>query len=303
MGELALLTLVALPVGGLFGYSLSAAIVGMIDSEVYASRCRFRARLWRCRSWASLPRPFSRDWWSGGSSITGSGRSPQDPRVARRLCDFSNTSLIAGVVIVLAIVAMAMWPESIEVNAAKVERGPMQVTLDEDGPKPAFAKFVVSAPVAGRLQRIELEPGDTVVRGKTVVARLTTADAPLLDPRMRGELEQRGGCACRGRAGTCRFERTTAELARARQTLQRRQELMKAGAIAADSLEMAETAVATAEEARKAAEFAVSRSEYEMQTARARLQAPAPAGRASDGRRSAASSSSGCVKARRSCRR
>jgi putative ABC transport system permease protein len=35
MGELALVTLVALPVGGVFGYSLSAAIVGMIDSEVY----------------------------------------------------------------------------------------------------------------------------------------------------------------------------------------------------------------------------------------------------------------------------
>jgi putative ABC transport system permease protein len=35
MGELALVTVVALPVGGLFGYSLSAAIVGMIDSEVY----------------------------------------------------------------------------------------------------------------------------------------------------------------------------------------------------------------------------------------------------------------------------
>ena len=35
MGELALLTLAALPVGGLFGYSLSAAIVGTIDSEVY----------------------------------------------------------------------------------------------------------------------------------------------------------------------------------------------------------------------------------------------------------------------------
>jgi putative ABC transport system permease protein len=35
IGELALLTLVALPVGGLFGYSLSAAIVSSIDSEVY----------------------------------------------------------------------------------------------------------------------------------------------------------------------------------------------------------------------------------------------------------------------------
>jgi putative ABC transport system permease protein len=35
MGELALLTLVSLPIGGAFGYSLSAVIVGSIDSEVY----------------------------------------------------------------------------------------------------------------------------------------------------------------------------------------------------------------------------------------------------------------------------
>jgi putative ABC transport system permease protein len=35
MGELALLTLMALPLGALFGYSLSAAIVYSIDSEVY----------------------------------------------------------------------------------------------------------------------------------------------------------------------------------------------------------------------------------------------------------------------------
>ena len=35
LGELALLTTAALPVGALFGYSLSAAIVSSIDSEVY----------------------------------------------------------------------------------------------------------------------------------------------------------------------------------------------------------------------------------------------------------------------------
>ena len=35
MGELALLTLVSLPVGGTFGYSLAALMVGSIDSEVY----------------------------------------------------------------------------------------------------------------------------------------------------------------------------------------------------------------------------------------------------------------------------
>jgi len=35
MGELALLTLVSLPVGGVFGYSLAAGMMGSIDSEVY----------------------------------------------------------------------------------------------------------------------------------------------------------------------------------------------------------------------------------------------------------------------------
>ena len=44
----------------------------------------------------------------------------------------------------------------------------MQVTIDEEGETRVRERFVVSAPVAGRLQRIELEPGDPVVRGKTV---------------------------------------------------------------------------------------------------------------------------------------
>jgi HlyD family secretion protein len=194
-----------------------------------------------------------------------------------------NKRLIAGVVVVLGIVAMAMWPESIEVNAASVERGPLQVTVDEDGETRVRDKFVVSAPVAGRLQRIELEPGDPVVRGKTVVARLTTADSPLLDPRTRGEFEAASE-ASRAAVGQARaeLERTTAELARAKTTLQRQQELMKAGAIAADALDAAETAVATATDAREAAEFAMARSEYELKLSRARLQAPAPVGRAMD---------------------
>jgi HlyD family secretion protein len=194
-----------------------------------------------------------------------------------------NKRLIAGIVIVLAIVVMAMWPESIEVGVAPVERGAMQVTLDEDGETRVHDKFVVSAPVAGRLQRIELEPGDPVVSRKTVVARLTTADAPLLDPRTRGELEAAVEAA-RATVGQARadLDRSTTELMRARTTLQRQQELMKAGAIASDSLDAAETAAATSQEARKAAEFAVSRAEYELQLARARLQAPSPAGRAVD---------------------
>jgi len=192
-----------------------------------------------------------------------------------------NKRLIAAIVVVLGIAAMATWPGSIEVSTAKVDRGPMQVTLDKDGETRVRDKFVVSAPVAGRLQRIELEPGDAVVKGKSVVARVATADAPLLDPRTRSELEASvdAARAAVGQAQAGR-DRAAAELTRARTTLQRQQELMKAGAVAADSLDAAETAVATAGDAHKAAEFTVSRAEYELKLARARLQAPAAGGRA-----------------------
>src|SRR4030095_14978664 len=99
-----------------------------------------------------------------------------------------NKRLIAGVVVVVGIIAAAMWPSSMEVGVTKVVRGPMQVTTDEDGVTRIRDRFSVSAPVGGRPQRVELEPGDPVVGGKPIVARLTTADAPLLDPRTRGEL-------------------------------------------------------------------------------------------------------------------
>lgn len=191
-----------------------------------------------------------------------------------------NKRLIAAVIVVAAIVATALWPESMEVTVARAERGPMQVTVDEDGETRVRDRFTVSAPVAGRVQRIEIEPGDVVVRGKTVLARIVPAESPLIDQRTRGEL-QAATEAAGAAIGQARAERqrATATLERARSTLRRQQELMKAGAIASDSLEAAETAVTTAEEALRAAEFSERRAEFELQLARARLSAPASSGR------------------------
>jgi HlyD family secretion protein len=186
-----------------------------------------------------------------------------------------HKKLIAAVLVVAGIVAAAMWPESIEVDLVMVTKGPLQVTLDEDGETRVRDRFVVSAPVSGRLQRVELEPGDKVVRGRTVVARLAPATAPLLDPRTRSELEA-GVDAARAAVGQAQAERerASASLARARTTLTRQQELMKAGAISADDLEAAQTSVRTAEEAARAAEFTVTRSQSELEAARARLAPP-----------------------------
>lgn len=191
--------------------------------------------------------------------------------------------LILIALVVAGIATVAMWPQSMEVEVTSVERGPMQVTIDEEGETRVRDRFVVSAPVTGRLQRIELEPGDTVVRGRTVLARLAPAESPLIDPRTRSELAAAVEAA-RAAVGQAQAERdrAAAALERARTTARRQQALNEAGAIARDSLDAAETALKGAEEAMRAAEFSVTRTEYELQLARARLQAPSGGGRTVD---------------------
>ena len=194
-----------------------------------------------------------------------------------------NKKLIASVLVVAAIVAMAMWPESMEVTVVRAERGPMQVTVDEDGETRVRDRFLVTAPVSGRVHRIEIEPGDPVVRGKTLLARITPAESPLLDSRTRGEL-QAAVDAATAAVGQARAERQRAGTAldRARSTLRRQQDLMKAGAISSDALEASETELASAEDALRAAEFTERRAESEQQLARARLSAPSASGRSVD---------------------
>jgi HlyD family secretion protein len=190
-----------------------------------------------------------------------------------------NKRLLAAALVVGAIAVAAFWPQSMDVSVVKAERGSMQVTVDEDGETRVRDRFTVSAPVAGRIGRIELEPGDPVTRG-TVLVRMTPAESPLLDTRTQGELKAsvEAADAAVGQARAER-QRAAASLDRARSTLRRQQELMKAGAIASDALEAAETAVTTAEEASRAAEFTQRRAEYELQLARARLAAPGASGR------------------------
>jgi HlyD family secretion protein len=184
--------------------------------------------------------------------------------------------VVAG--IVAAILAVALWPQAADVDIAPVARGPMQVTIDEEGETRVRERFVVSAPVMGRIERIELEPGDPVVRGKTVVARLTPAAAPLIDPRSQAELTAAVEAA-RAAVGQAQAERdrATAARVRAQSTARRLEALLTSGAISGDELEAAQTTLKTAEDAARAADFSVARAEHELQLARARLR-PSTAG-------------------------
>src|SRR6187401_968631 len=100
---------------------------------------------------------------------------------------FSRRVLISALV-VGGLLAVALWPKTVAVELGVVSRGPLLVTVDEEGMTRVRDRFVVSSPVAGRVLRIELEPGDCVTRGR-VVARVRAEAPPLLDARTRTEAE------------------------------------------------------------------------------------------------------------------
>ncbi len=77
-------------------------------------------------------------------------------RIVKRI--FLVLLAVAGVVLL----ALAFRPAPVVVETAIVSRGPLQVTLEEDGETRAHDRFTLAAPIAGRLSRIEFHEGDTV---------------------------------------------------------------------------------------------------------------------------------------------
>ncbi len=62
--------------------------------------------------------------------------------------------LVGG--LIAAALAAAFWPRPVLVDLQEVNRGPLQITIDEEGRTRVSEPYVVSTPVAGRLQRVEV---------------------------------------------------------------------------------------------------------------------------------------------------
>jgi len=183
-----------------------------------------------------------------------------------------NRRVLFVAAIVLALLAVALWPQAIEVDAETVARGPLVVTIDEEGETRLHHRFAVSAPVSGRVLRIELDPGDLVERNKTVVARLQADAPPLLDDRARAQAEA-SVSAARNAVGRAQAEeqRARAALELASSELKREQALAESGLTTRQALDARQTAVVTAEEAMNAARFAAAGATSELERARAQL--------------------------------
>jgi hypothetical protein len=84
--------------------------------------------------------------------------------------------------LLVTLVVVGLWPESVPVEAGVVSRGELRVTVDEEGMTRLRHRYVLSAPVSGQMQRIDLKPGAIVEAGQTVITRLESGGADFSMP-------------------------------------------------------------------------------------------------------------------------
>ncbi len=179
----------------------------------------------------------------------------------------------------LFLVVMGLRPKPIPVETARVTRGPLTVTVLEEGKTRIRHRYMISPPMSGYLSRVELRAGARIEAGKTVLASIKPQAANLLDPRSQAEAEARVNAAEAGRSQReTQMERARAALDLAKKELARASDLKRSGAIAARDWDAAENQVALLTRELNAAQFGLQVSEFELKQARAvlmQVQSPA----------------------------
>ena len=176
--------------------------------------------------------------------------------------------IIAAGLGIAALLWILLRPTPVLVEVAKATRGPMRVTIDEDGETRAHDRFVIAAPIPGRMLRVDLEEGDAVSENQ-IVARIE----PLpLNQQQREEVLGRIETAEAGkRQADARAAHARHDYEQARRDRDRAEQLGRERVISAQALEEARNVEITGAEELRAAQFSVVAAAAEVKVARAGL--------------------------------
>jgi HlyD family secretion protein len=167
-----------------------------------------------------------------------------------------------------ALLLVVLLPDAIPVDVAPVDQGALRVTVDDQGETRSHDRFVVVAPVAGRLMRIALHDGDAVVEGQ-VLAQI----APLpMSARERQEQTARVASAeAVQREAEQHVRHAEEDLAQARRERQRVEKLVSSGFVSQQAAEQARNLEATSANEAEAARFRARSAAAEVKVARSGL--------------------------------
>jgi HlyD family secretion protein len=173
--------------------------------------------------------------------------------------------------------AYAFMPQPVEVDLVKVDRGTVRVTVDEDGKTRIHDKYVVSAPLNGRILRISMDPGDEVVAGKTLLTMIEPRDPELLDARSVAQAEAR----VKGAEATLRQVEPELEKVRAAQgyaeaELMRHRKAIQGSGVSQSELENMEMLYRQRSEELRAMKLSEEIARFELEQAKAALMRSRP---------------------------
>ena len=191
---------------------------------------------------------------------------------------FWNRALRVFVVVgLLAAIGYGLIPEPIPVEFTTPVLGSLEITVDDDGETRIREKYVVSAPVAGKMLRIQLQAGDLVIQGQTELAQIKPVDPALLDIRTRAESEARVRAAQAAmQQAQAATKRANEALRLAEQELARAKSLKSKNAISKSEYDVAESAARMRLADLDSAEFATRVATYELDQAEAALRYTVP---------------------------
>jgi HlyD family secretion protein len=184
---------------------------------------------------------------------------------------------IAGIILVVVLAILyGFLPRTQEVDLVRLTRGPLQVTIEEEGRTRLKERFVISAPTAGYMRRLEAKVGDPVKKGETL-AVLEPLRSQALDPRSRAEAEAVVSAASASLAAAMEKERaTTADADYTEKRLARIANLFSRGSVAKDQLDQTDSEAKKARAVQRSAKAAVDVARSELERAKTTLQNFAP---------------------------
>lgn len=179
---------------------------------------------------------------------------------------------LMGAVLLVVLVVAGLWPRAVPVEVGSVTRGALVVTVDEEGMTRVKNRYVVAAPVAGHLRRIDGKAGMAVEAGKTVLAVLETGGADFLDARSLAQAEARVRAAEAAReAALAQRERAGAAAKMFAADFERLKDLFAKRVLSGQEFDAAQMRAETAAQEARAAEFSFKVAEFELEQARALL--------------------------------
>lgn len=201
--------------------------------------------------------------------------------------------ILAGLGILTASI-LAFRPAPISVDVAEVRRNNVRVTVDEEGESRIRKRYVVSAPVAGRLTRISLNEGDRVSQGD-IIAQIDPlsleSDVREAQARLRQWQAEKAGvetqrpkreaisqaeariraAVAKQKEAEAKVERAKASLEQAKRDRDRHQQLYADGVISRQEKERAELEVITRQRALEAEQRVADSAAAEVNAAQQAL--------------------------------